>query len=465
MSKGITELLAKYVHNLEWASLPPEVVEAAKLRVLDYLASAMAGYRLNRTFSDKVTRMYQAMGGAKESCVLFSDLQLPAPSAAFLNSAYGHGADIDDGHRTAQAHPGIVVIPPAFALGEAERMSGKDVILSIVAGYDVLVRFSTAANPSHFNRGFHSTGTVGTLAAGAAAAKVLKLDFSGVYNALSLAAIQAGGLHEVSESAQSAKPLSPAKAAYAGVLAGRMAQLGIAGPCEALEGTKGFIKAFTDAFDVEVLKNELGRRFEITACYVKLYPACRHCHAAIDAAIQLRNAGFGKFESIDKITVQAYPAAIAVTGTIFEPASIDEAKFSLPYAVATGLLKGRFTLSDLEVEYSFDSKVRELVRKITIVPDPALENRAAKMRGARVQVVLKDGKSKEVAVKLPRGDQEIPVTKEDVENKLRLSAEGLVPEKQQEALISAVWELEKMPTVGSLLTFCTTQARAASTKS
>jgi 2-methylcitrate dehydratase PrpD len=127
-------------------------------------------------------------------------------------------------------------------------------------------------------------------------------------------------------------------------------------------------------------------------------------------------------------------------------------------------LKGRFTLSDLDVQQSFDSKVRELVRKINIVPDPALENRAAKMRGARVQVTLKDGTSKEVTVKLPRGDQEIPVTKEDVENKLRLSAEGLVPEKQQEALISAVWKLDKMPTVGSLLTFCTTQARAASAK-
>jgi len=455
MSKQPTGLLAEYVHNLRWEALPPEVVESAKLRVLDYLASAMAGYRLNRTFSETVTRMYRDMGGTEESRVLFSDLQLPAPNAAFLNAAYGHGADIDDGHRTAQGHPGIVVIPAAFALAEAARMNGKDVILAVVAGYDVFVRLASAVNPAHFNRGFHSTGTVGTIAAGAAAAKVLKLDFKGVHNAISLAAVQAAGVHEISESAQASKPLSPAKAAYGGVLAGRMARLGIEGPREALEGGKGFIKAFTDKFDFEILQKELGQRFDILNCYVKLYPACRHCHGAIDAAIRLREAGDARLESIDKIKVSIYPAAIKIVGSIFEPASADEAKFSLPYGVATALRKGSFTLSDLDVAHSFDSGIRELVRKVEIVSDPALENRAAKLRGSRVQLLFKDGTSREVGVKLPKGDPEVPVTKADVENKLRLSAEGLVPADRQEALISAVWELENMPAAGRLLTFCT----------
>jgi len=124
MSKQPTELLAEYVHNLQWQALPPEVVESAKLRVLDYLASAMAGYRLNRTFSDTVTRMYRDMGGTEESRVLFSDLQLPAPNAAFLNAAYGHGADIDDGERvehlslTVASHPGHVSSGGALMVSE-----------------------------------------------------------------------------------------------------------------------------------------------------------------------------------------------------------------------------------------------------------------------------------------------------------------------------------------------------------
>ena len=455
MSKQPTQLLAEYVSNLQWQALPPEVVESSKLRVLDYLASAMAGYRLNRAFSDTVTRMYRDMGGTEESRVLFSELQLPAPNAAFLNAAYGHGADIDDGHRTAQGHPGIVVIPAALALAEAQRMSGKDLILAVVAGYDVFVRLASAVNPAHFNRGFHSTGTVGTIAAGAAAAKVLNLNFEEVRNAISLAAVQAAGVHEISESAQASKPLSPAKAAYSGVLAGRMAQLGIEGPLEALEGSNGFIRAFTDKFDFEILEKELGQRFDITRCYVKLYPACRHCHGAIDAAIRLHEAGDARPEAIEKIKVYIYPAAIKIVGSTFEPASADAAKFSLPYCVATGLRNGTFTLGSLDVARSFDSGIRELVRKIEIISDPALENRAANLRGSRVQLFFKDGASKEAAVTLPKGDPEVPVTNADVENKLRRCAEELLPADRAEALIRAVWELEKTPAASGLLNFCT----------
>jgi 2-methylcitrate dehydratase PrpD len=454
MSRQPTELIAEYVYNLQWQDLPREVVESAKLRVLDYLASAMAGYKLNHAFNQTITKMFREMGGKQESGVLFSDLHLPAPNAAFLNAAYGHGADIDDGHRTAQGHPGIVVIPAALALGEAGKITGKDLIVSIVAGYDIFVRLATAVNPSHFNRGFHSTGTVGTIAAGGAAAKALKLGRNAVHNALSLAAIQAGGLHEVSESGQSSKPLSPAKAASGGVLAGRMAQLGIEGPRLPLEGGKGFLKAFTDKFDFEVLRQDLGHKFAITSCYVKLYPACRHCHGALDAAISLNKVLAGSLEQIAKVKVHIYPAAIKITGGIFEPTSKDEAKFSLPYAVATGLLKGKFGLEHLEVGRSFDRKVRELVGKIEIVSDPTMENRAANIRGAKVEVLLQDGTSKEVAVKLPKGDPEVPVSQDDIENKLKLCAEGLLPADRQQALVEAIWGLEKMSELTSLLTLC-----------
>ena len=449
-----TDLLTEYVYNLQWQDLTREVVESAKLRVLDYLASAMAGYKLNHGFSELITKLFREMGGKPESGVLFSDLQLPAPNAAFLNAAYGHGADIDDGHRTAQGHPGIVIIPAALALGEAGKITGRDLIVSIVAGYDIFVRLATAVNPSHFNRGFHSTGTIGTIAAGGAAAKALKLDKNAVHHALSLATIQAGGLHEVSESGQSSKPLSPAKAASGGVLAGRMAQLGIIGPQLPLEGGKGFLKAFTDKFDPEILHKDLGRKFAITGCYVKLYPACRHSHGALDAAIHLNHDLAGSLEQIAKVKIYTYPAAIKITGGISEPASKDEAKFSLPYAVATGLLKGKFGLEHLDVARSFDRKVRDLVGKIEIVSDPAMEDRAANIRGAKVEVWLQDGTSKEAAAKLPKGDPEVPVSQRDIENKLSLCAEGLLPADRQRALVEAVWELEKMPEVTPLLTLC-----------
>jgi 2-methylcitrate dehydratase PrpD len=451
MSKPLMEdVLAEYIHNLRWDNLPEEVVKSAKLFFLDYLASAIAGYKINRVYSDAMTKLYSAMSGKPESSVLFHDLKLPAPNAALLNGFYGHGADIDDGQRTANGHPGIVVIPAVLAMAEAEGLSGKDVIMAMVAGYDIFVRMASAANPSHFNRGFHSTGTIGTIASGGAVAKVLSLDAQGVRNALSLAAIQAAGIHEISESGQAAKPLSPGKAAYGGVLAGRMAQMGLEGPREALEGEKGFIKAFTDSFDFAKIEKDLGKDFKITSCYVKLYPGCRHTHAAVDVAVKLHKTGPVSPDLIEKIYIHTYPASIRITGSIFEPSCENEAKFSLPYSVATGLVKGDFTLDDLDVTRSFDPKVREMVRKIEIISDPQLENRAANIRGARVELVFKDGSRKEAGVVLPKGDPEIPVTRKDIENKLAACAKGEMTAEKQAAIIKAVWELEKMTNLDDL---------------
>jgi 2-methylcitrate dehydratase PrpD len=445
-----TAVLAEYIHDLRWEDLPGGVVDAAKLTLLDYLASAMAGYKINRAFNAAVTKMYYDMGGKAESRVLFNAVKLPASNAAFLNAAYGHGADIDDGHRTAQGHPGVVVIPTALALGEAGHLSGKDLIVAITAGYDVFVRFGTAVNPAHLSRGFHTTGTVGTIAAGGTAAKALKLDKKGVHSALSLSALQSAGLLEVMASGQAAKPLQPAKAAYNGVLSGRMAQAGVEGPREGLEGPKGFIKAFADSFDFSSVQQGLGKNFAIASCYKKLYPACRHVHPALDAAIDLGKANVDRIAQIETIRVFIYPTAIRLTGSVIEPVSEDEAKFSLRYAVATGLVKGNFTLNDLDVAHNFDKQVRQLIQKIDIINDPQMENREANIRGAKVELNFQDGTNQEATINLPKGDPEVPVTKADIENKLIACAAGVMNTNRQQALIEAVWQLEQISDLESL---------------
>ena len=191
-------------------------------------------------------------------------------------------------------------------------------IVAIVAGYDIFVRMATALNPSHLSRGFHTTGTIGTIAAAGTAAKALKLPLAGVRNALSLAALQAAGLLEVAESGQMAKPFHPAKAAFNAILAARLAQAGAEGPREPLEGRKGFIKAFADQADLDALRKDLGKKFRISSCYIKLYPACRHTHGAIDAALKLRQGGLFSLNTLKAVKVHIYPAAINLTGSILQ---------------------------------------------------------------------------------------------------------------------------------------------------
>lgn len=454
-----TDLLAGFIHHLRFADLPPDVVESAKLLLLDYLASAMAGYDINRTFNEALWRVVGGMGGKKESRVFFQGAKLPAPNAALVNAAYGHGADMDDGNRTAQGHPGVAVMPVALSLAEAHRLTGRDAIAAMVAGYDIFVRLATAVNPSHLSRGFHTTGTVGTLAAGGAAAKALHLSLDQTRNALSFAALQAAGLLEVAESGQMAKPLHPAKAAFAGILSARLAEAGAEGPREPLEGRKGFLRAFTDRIDLDILLKDLGKDFRISSCYIKLYPACRHTHAAIDAASSLRRDGLPSPALLEKIKVHVYPAAINLTGSITEPHSEDEAKFSLAYTVATALTKGNFTLQDLDVAKSFDDVTRSLVSKIEIISDPLLENRAANIRGARVELVMKDGTARQVAVTLPKGEPELPVTLDEIEVKMRSCAGTLFPEDRLRAIVRTVKRLDRLNDVGSLTRLLVLQGR------
>ena len=450
MDKRPTDLLADFIHTLRFEDLPKDVVESAKLFLLDYLASAMAGYKINRIFNEALWSVVGGMGGKKESRVFFQRAKLPAPNAALLNAAYGHGADMDDGNRTAQGHPGVAVMPVALSLTEAHRLTGRDAIVAVVVGYDIFVRLATAMNPSHLSRGFHTTGTVGTVAAGGAAAKALNLTLSEVRNTLGFAALQAAGLLEVAESGQMAKPLHPAKAAFGGILSARLAEAGAEGPREPLEGRKGFIRAFTDHVDLDILLKDLGKDFRISSCYFKLYPACRHTHAAIDAASNLRRSGIPSPALLEKIKVHVYPAAINLTGSIYEPKNEDEAKFSLAYTVATALTKGNFTLQDLDVAKSFDRETRALVSKIEIISDPLLENRAANIRGARVELVMKNGTIRQEEVKLPKGEPEVPVTFEDIEVKMKSCAETVFPEDRLRAIARTVKKLDRLKNMGSL---------------
>jgi 2-methylcitrate dehydratase PrpD len=446
-----TTLLSGYVSHLQYKELPYDVVGYTKLLVLDLLVSAMAGYKVNKVFNKAVLDVIGGMGGKPESTVLFGGGRLPAAQAGFINAVYAHGADMDDGNRTATGHPGAAIIPAVLSLGEANKINGKDAITAIVAGYDVYVRLGNIMMPSHFLRGFHSTGTIGAVAAGAAAARTLGLSEDGVRRSISLAAVQASGLHEISDSGQMAKPINPGNAARTGILSALFARAGADAPKDPLEGDKGFLKAFADGADWSKLPEDLGKKFKIATCYIKLYPACRHAHAPIEAALALREAGVPAPGAVEKIRIYAYPSAIKIAGNIFEPQNEDEAKLSITYAAATALVTGRFTLDDLEKAGTMSDEVRAMIRKMEILSDPALEDKAANIRGTRIEILLKDGGVRSKTVPLPKGDPEVPLKDIDMMEKLRFSARDLYGEKAQQTLYETAMKLQEVDDVGNLI--------------
>lgn len=435
---NITEKISHYVENLTYAQLPPEVIEQVKLFIADYYAACFAGYRINTSLNDKVLRLMQEMGGVAESTVLFCDQKLPASNAAFMNAVYAHGADMDDGNRKAAGHIAAHVMSAVFALAEKLKSSWEDVIVSIIAGYDVFNRIVGAGQPAIYNKGFHSTGVGGSIACAAACAKLLNLDYFGIYNAISLSAIQSSGLIIIDESGQGCKPINPANAARTGVISAQLAELGVESSENPLESKKGWFNAFGDEIDLDVLFDGLGENFTICESYLKLYPSCRHTHCCIDAALELReimqNDGCSKLD-IQSIEVQIYPSAIKSAGSILHPKNADEAKFSIHYCIATALNNGFFGLEELNV--SDCSDLQDIIPKIALVPNDAMEDRRAGVRGAKM--IIKTSKNiYETTVLIPKGEASKPLQWEDICKKLEQCVGKLYKKEQQHELIERI---------------------------
>ena len=425
--QDITSRLSRFIADLRYEQLPEAVVEQVKLFIADYYAACFAGYRINTGLNAPVLELMLEMGGSEESTVLFSDKKLPASNAAFINAAYAHGADMDDGNRKAAGHIGTHVMAAVFALAEARNANWKDVVTAIVAGYEVFNRVAGAAQPSLYNKGFHSTGVGGSLACAAACAKLLNLDEKGIYNAVSLSAIQSSGLIIIDESGQGCKPINPANAARTGVISAQLAQKGLESSRNPLESKTGWFNAFSDGIDVEVLFGQLGETYTICESYLKLYPSCRHTHCCIDGILALREeilADGEQPDGIESIDVTIYPSAIKSAGHTPYPATADEVKFSIQYCIAAALLKGRFGLDELEIVEGYQT----VVPKITLIPEPSMEDRKAGIRGARLDVRMASGRTYSQTVLIPKGEAKKPLGWPDIRRKLSQCAGDMCSE-------------------------------------
>lgn len=431
-------ILAHWIANFRLKDCKEEDVKQARLRILDLLISAAAGWRCNAAYNGIVKEVFFGLGGTPKSSVLFDTRKTSAATAAYLNATFGHGADLDDGHRIANGHPGVSLIPAVLALAESEERGFEEVCAAVLVGYEVYIRLSRALQPDLMHRGFHGTGVVGAVAASAACAKLLGLDEWQTHNALSFGAIQASGLFEVSESGQASKPINPANACRTGVESALLAREGADAPLAPFEGVKGMFHAFTDHPRPSEITDHLGEQLAIQSCYIKLSPACRHTHPSIDAGITLGKRNLIDPDKIDRIRIYTYPNAVYVTGSIAMPQDAAQAKFSMRYALAMALQHGRYSLKELEEAGREDPKTELLIQKMEIISDPAYEDKDKGIRGGRVELVFTDGRVDSCYVPVPRGELENPLQEGDITAKVDACCEGLLPPEQRAELFHAV---------------------------
>lgn len=426
---GVTTDLARDLFRIQ--ELSEQDKKQLRTLIIDFFAATYAGYKQNRAFNAAVERVVYPQGGMEESNVFLQERKYPAGKAAFMNSLYGHGAELDDGNKKAAGHAGVHLIPAVFALADKLGSSNEDVLVALATGYEAYIRISSAAQPGLVQHGFHSTGMAGTLACAAACARLFHLDAQGIEDAIALSTTMTGGLLSYGDSRPAIKPLNPGKAAENGIFAAMLANEGVQGPTEALEGPNGWFHAVTDEVHEEFLKG--SDKLLLHDCYFKLYPSCRHTHCGIDAAISLHQKLNGE---IEKVNVFIYPNAIKLAG-IKIPKDQDETKFSIQYTLACALLNGSYGIADMDPP-DLSERVIGLIDKTELIPDESMEDRAKGIRGTRVEVVLENGEKIKETVLVPKGDPEKPLTRDDIVNKLKACSLGQTDEDAVERLVEAV---------------------------
>lgn len=373
--RQITRALVGAVRNLRYDDLPNDAREVARHCVLDFFGVALAGAR--EPLVDFLVDSVAKPENASIASLIGRSERSTAVTAALVNGAAGHALDFDDAHMGMSGHPTVPVLPAVLALAEQTRANGKALLTAFVAGVELECRLGLLLGPRHYDIGFHSTGTLGTFGAAAAAAHLLGLDEPAWLHAMGLAGTQAAGLKSTFGSM--GKPLHAGRAASTGLVSALLAQRGFTAGPNVLEVAQGFAATHAGTLGDGASLDRVAGRFLIRDTLFKYHAACYLTHAPIEAARTIRARDRVSGDRVESVEVTVAPALLGVCN-IQEPATGLEGKFSLRATTALALLGS----DTAELATYSDTTMRDpaLVRlrdRIRIVTDPALGTTRARV--------------------------------------------------------------------------------------
>jgi 2-methylcitrate dehydratase PrpD len=454
-------ILSRNVVNTKYEDIPADALEVSKKLVLDIIATTLGGGKARGC--EELVRLIQDWGGKKESTILGYGYRVPAPNAAQANASMAHALDYDDTHDGNIVHASVVVVPVCLAVAEMkEGVSGKEFITAVTLGLDLSTRLSGATKfkTDLLYDGWWNTSLYGYFSAAASAGKILKVDEEKMVNAFGIAYEQAGGTMQCSLEAALTKRMCPGFAARGGIVSALMAQRGITGAKNSLEGKAGLFTIFySGGCDREYLIRDLGRKFEGANLSLKPYPTCRANHPAIDATLNLVHEHAIKPEDVQEVTVSVGRGAYTFTCTPLElkrkPKTIVDAQFSLPWTVATAIVHNKVVIKDFSDEAIKDQQVIEIAQKVT----PKLDDNLTVAVGVEPEIVeikTGDGRLLSKRVDFPYGHPKKPMSWDSLVDKLKdcaLYATKPISMTKLRKIVDAVMGIEKMDNVKSIVEF------------
>ena len=445
---AISERLADFTLGVSLEQVPASVTQRAKHLLLDAIGCAFAARR--EEFAGRIAASIARLAGPGPRGVIGMGRRLPLRDAAMANGALLHGLDYDDTHAAGVLHLTVSTFPAALAVAANAGASGAALLAAYIAGVETGARIASVVKGGFHQAGFHPTGLVGAFAASLVAGHLLKLSHARLVGAQGIALSFASGNLQFLEDGSWTKRLHPGWAAACGITAASLAQDDLPSPREAYEGRYGLYRSHLQpaalaGCDFSVATAGLGRTWELDNVAVKPFPACHLVHGCADAAIALHQEG------VDPERVRSIRALVpeGVVQAVCEPVASKrrpkndyDAKFSIPYAVASGLARGRLGLAEFLPAAFIEPRIERLMDKVEYAIDPA--STFPRHYSGEVEVTLDDGRKFSNRVAVNRGNPERPLTNAEIEAKFFENAALTLTESAAQRIRDQVLGLEKL---------------------
>ena len=447
-----THALASYIVSSRWQDIPDDVRHEAKRAILNFVGCAIGG-----SPHPAVTTAIRALGpfsGERTASVLGRSERLDPLHASLMNGISSHVEDYDDTTPKNYSHTSSPVASALFAYASVTGVRGRDFVEAFVLGFEAASRAGNAVYPSHYDVGWHMTGTIGVFGAAAAIGKLIGLSVEQMVWALGLAATQSAGLREMFGSM--GKAFHPGRSAQNGYAAALLAQAGFTAGERGIEGPRGFAHVLAASRDLSKITARLGADFDLRENTYKPFPCGIVNHPTIDGAIQIHDEERPDPASIAAVRLRVAPLVLDLCNQQDITRGL-QGKFSVYHGAAVGLVRGKAGLREYTDEAVNDPAIKRVRELTTAVGDATITEDQS-----RIEVELKDGRRLTRFVEQSLGNIHRPLSDTQLEEKFRDQAVMVLPAGDVEALIQSCWRIDQLDDVRDLVTLAVPlSARAA----
>jgi len=445
--KSRADTLVDYAANTKSQDIPSKVRNQSKTMVLDTLGAMVRAASKKYPAGNVLSKFVEEIGGDKQATVIRRGMKTNVVNAALVNGTFGYYCDIESHHVEAIAHVAAVVVPAILAVSEAYNLSGKDMIASLVVGYDVETRVSNALNPKAlYRRGFHPSAVAGCFGAAAAAGNLLGLDFDEMKVAFGLAGLQSSGLLAwATDHTENSRPFVMGLASRNGVTAALLAKSGFGAPPDIFEGKNGMFGAFSDDPMPDRLVEGLGKKFSLMEAAYKFYSCCGFIHPGADALLSIMKKNNLTSRDISEIALRFPKQGAAIIDN--NELKSHNAQYILPILA----LNGEVNIEDILQERRGESEIARLSKKTHLIHDTELAPLFPERYTSILTVRTMSGDSFTQRVDYAKGTPQNPATKKEIEDKFRKLVSPELSSSKIEGCIATANELDKLDNISSLV--------------